>query len=157
MSCPPGIFSAGHLGEGFQPPSSPVGEAVPILPPHRNDQPRVSLWGWGWGAVTTGPLEWELASAGLTKVQPDLGPSRGTMLQGSLRFSTFTAGGPTPECPSHYSHPMSASAPRLAVHACLQPSRTVPLLCVRSLLQQTPSFRTCTPGQVHVTQRAGSD
>lgn len=51
------------------------------LPPQKWSS-RSILWG---GGVTTGPLEWKLASVDLPEVQPDLGPSQGPPASGCLQ------------------------------------------------------------------------
>lgn len=138
---------------------------MPITPAHRSHQPRVSLRG-----ATTGPLEllgWELASAGLTKAQPDREPSGCPPApEGALYFGTFTAGRPTPEVPPHYGHPISASVPRLAARAACSPhmlclSMCTPLCGTVPLSKRLPSTGThlgrYTAWQGHATAGAISD
>lgn len=77
-------ISGGAFGQ------SPLGYLKPrkrsgahALPPQKRSS-RSILWGGGvW--VTTGPLEWKLASVDLPEVQPDLGPSQGPPASGCLQ------------------------------------------------------------------------
>ena len=118
--------------------------AAPMPCPHRNGHPEASF-----GGVTTGPLEWKLASLDFPEVQPDLGPSQCPPASGCLQevdplWTSSSSWSPH----GRLGTPLGcARTPSASAHRTAAPSPSH--VCVLSFSE--PPLHTCPPpGPTHV-------